>query len=90
MCDSGATPWLRKLDSDRSTVEELEEFRGELVKRVLKWPKNHSNTAAIAILDVPTIKCRVLVWKLGFWKRVMNKDADSLSGRMSFIIVVKL
>ena len=61
-------------------LKKLEAFQGELVKRVLKWPKHHSNTAAIATLDVPTMKCRVLVRKLGFLKRVMGRDADSLSG----------
>ena len=60
-------------------LKKLEAFQGELVKRVLKWPKHHSNTAAIATLDVPTMKCRVLVRKLGFLKRVMGRDADSLS-----------
>ena len=61
-------------------LKKLEAFLGELVKRVLKWPKHHSNTVAIATLDVPTMKCRVLVRKLGFLKRVMGRDTDSLSG----------
>ena len=61
-------------------LKKLEAFQGKLVKKVLKWPKHHSNTAAIATLDVPTMKCRVLVKKLGFLKRVMGRDTDSLSG----------
>ena len=52
-------------------LRRLEAFQAELVKRVLKWPKYHSNTAAIAVLDVPTMKCRVLERKLGFLMRVM-------------------
>ena len=52
----------------------LEAFQAELVKRVLKWPKYHSNTAVVAVLDVPTMKCRVLEWKLDFLKRVMADD----------------
>ena len=47
---------------------------------MLKWPKHHSNTAAVAALDVPTMKCRVLERKLGFLMRVMAGDTDSLSG----------
>ena len=39
-----------------------------------------SNTAAIATFDVPTMKCRVLVRKIGFLWRVMGSDLDSLSG----------
>ena len=30
-------------------VERSEAFQAELVKRVLKWPKHQSNTAAIAV-----------------------------------------
>jgi len=37
-------------------LKSLESFQGELVNRVLKWPKNHSNTAAVTALDVPTMK----------------------------------
>ena len=48
----------------------------------MKWPKHHSNTAAVAALDldVPTMKCRVLEKKLGFLMGVMAGDMDSLSG----------
>ena len=51
--------------------------------RVLKWPKHHSDTAAVAALDVLTMKCRVLAGrKLGFLMRVISivGDMDSLSG----------
>ena len=61
-------------------MERLEIFQAELVKRVLKWPKHHPNTDAIAILDIPTMKCRILVKKLGFLRRVMEGDPDSLCG----------
>ena len=50
---------------------------------MLKWPKHHSNTAAsaVAVLDVPTMKCRVLEKKLDFLMRVMAAgDTDSFSG----------
>ena len=42
--------------------------------------KYHSNTAAMVTLDIPTMRYRILVRKLGFLKRVMGRDADSLSG----------
>ena len=63
-------------------VERLEAFQAELVKRVLKWPKHHSNNAVIAVLSAPTMKYRVLVRKLGFLDlmRVMTGDSDRLSG----------
>ena len=61
-------------------TERLDAFQAELVKRVLKWPKHHSNTATIVVLDVPAMKCRVLMRKLGFLRRVMAGDSDGLSG----------
>lgn len=62
-------------------VERLEAFQGELVKRMLKWLKHHSNTAAITALDVPTInyRSRLLVVKLGFLQHVVESDCGSLS-----------
>ena len=63
-------------------IDRLEAFQGELVKRVLKWPKHHSNTAAITALDMPTMRSRLLVTKLGFLRRVMERDSGSLSDRV--------
>ena len=36
----------------------VEKFQAELAKRILKWPKHFSNTAAITPLELAT--CRVL------------------------------
>ena len=74
----GSENWML-LDS---LLNKLEAFQGELVKRVLKWPKHLSNTAAITVLDVPTIRCRVFLRKLGFLQRVVRRNTDSLSGRV--------
>ena len=41
-------------------------FQGELVKRMLKWPKHLSSTVATAALEVPSMRFRVLEAKLGF------------------------
>ena len=60
-------------------LQHLERFQGELAKRILKWPKFHSNTAAVTALDVPSMKCRILMRKLRFLKRVMDRDSDCLS-----------
>ena len=72
----GSENWILS----EALLERLESFQGELAKRVLKWPKHHSNTAAIAVLDIPTMKCRILVRKLGFLKRVINRDVTTLGG----------
>ena len=51
--------------------------QGELVK----WPKNHSNAAAITALEVLSIRCRPLVMKLhGFPVVVVESGSVSLSG----------
>ena len=39
-------------------MEKVESFQAELAKRVLKWPKHHSNTAAIVVVGMQTeYKC---------------------------------
>ena len=63
-------------------IEKLEAFQGELAKRILKWPKHHSNTAAITALEVPTMRSRLLVTKLGFLRRVVESDSGSLSAQV--------
>ena len=60
--------------------EKLEAFQGELVKRILKWPKHHSNTAAATALEVPTMRCRVLIRKLSFLQHVVKSNSTCLSG----------
>ena len=60
--------------------EKLEAFQGELAKRILKWPKHHSNSAAATTLEVSTMRCRVLIRKLSFLQRVVNSNSASLSG----------
>ncbi len=40
----GSENWIM---TDQGLVDRLEAFQGELAKRVLRWPKHHSNTAAI-------------------------------------------
>ena len=51
------------------------------MKRMLKWPKHHSNTAALATLEVSTIRSKVLLRKLASLHRVVKSDPFSFSGR---------
>ena len=74
----GAENWVLS----EKLLEKLKAFQGELVKRILKWPKCFSNTVACTILDVPTTRCRVLVAKLGFLKHVLSKGTGDLCGRI--------
>lgn len=48
---------------DIMTLEE------ELVKRALKWPKHFSNTATVSALEMESMRCRLVVRKLGFLRR---------------------
>ena len=66
-------------------LERLEAFQSELAKRVLK---HHSNTAAVAVLDVPTMRCKVLLRKLGFLLRVIWADSGGLNGRVLMVLGV--
>ena len=60
--------------------QKLESLQSELVKRMLKWPKHLSNTAALTTLEVPTVRSQVLLRKMSFLHRVMNSNPFSLSG----------
>ena len=80
LCDADSNVWNENWILTERLIDKLEAFRGELVKRVLKWPKYHSNTAAITALDMPIMRSRPLVTKLGFLQRVMESSSGSLSG----------
>ena len=44
----------------------------------LRWPKHHSNTAAVTALEMESAKARVLVRKLGFSKGILKEDATGV------------
>ena len=71
----GSENWIMT----ENLLGKLESFQAELVKRILKWPKHFSNTAAITVLDVLTMECRVLERKLSFLQHVMGGKASDLS-----------
>ncbi len=52
------------------TLQQLEACLGELPKRALRWPKHHSNTAAVTALEMGSARFRLLVRNLGFLKRI--------------------
>ena len=80
-----------------SLMYKLEKFLGELSKRALKWPKHLSNTCAVLILDMESIRCRILCQKLNFLKRLLEERATgvgavamrSLSDDMESLCLVK-
>ena len=56
--------------------KQLEACLGELAKRALRWPKHHSNTAALTALEMESAGSRLLVRKLGF-----EEDGDWRAGQ---------
>ena len=62
--------------------QKLEAFQGELVKRVLKWPRHHSNMAATTVLEKPMMRYIILVRKLGFLYHVVVSNPASLTGHV--------
>ena len=62
--------------------QKLEAFQSKLVKQVLRWPRHHSNTAAITALEVTIMRYRILVKKLGFLHHVIESNPVSLTGHV--------
>ena len=74
MCGSSSSIYI-KLDCNRvdtAAVGGLFGDLGELAKRALRWPKHHSNTAAVTTLEMESVRSRLLVRKLGFLKRMVR------------------
>ena len=46
-------------------MEKVESFQAELAKGVLKWPSHHSNTAAMVVVGMQTVRSTILERKLG-------------------------
>ena len=53
-------------------LKKLDSFLAELAKRALKWPKYHSNTAALVVLDLESAWPRVFRRKLSFLRKLLD------------------
>ena len=60
-------------------MKKLERFQGELAKRVLCWPRNHSNTAATLAVGLQSMQSRILGRKLSFLQHILDSDGESVS-----------
>ena len=74
----GCENWILNAESKKM----LESFQGELAKRILKWPKHFSNTAAsISIaIGLQWIESRILERKLSYLQHVLVASEKTLSG----------
>ena len=66
----------------QTLIDRLEAFQGEIVKRMLKWPRHHSNTAACVTVRLQSVKNRMLARKLRFLQRVLQAEERSASGKV--------
>ena len=80
MCYAGLVVWMWNWILSETLWQKLEAFQGELMKPILKWPRHHSNTAAITTLEVPMMRHRILVRRLGFLHHVIVSNPVSLTG----------
>ena len=60
----------------------MESFQGELTKRILCWPKHHSNTAATLAVGLHSVKSKVLEAKLSFLQKILDRGSECVSGRV--------
>ena len=74
----GAENWIMT----EQLVKRVDSFLGEMAKRAVKWPKHHSNTAALVALDMESARARLLVMKLGFLRRRMMDDGVGVGAAM--------
>ena len=50
-------------------------------KRRLKWPKHHSNTAALVVVGMQTVRSTILESCMGFLQKVLNAGSAA-TGQM--------
>ena len=74
----GCDVWL--LDS--STILLLEQFQYEIGRRILKLPKNTSGKVVRLCLSLPSMACRILIKKLTFLGKLINKEKPTISSEI--------
>ena len=63
----GCENWILNAESKKM----LESIQGELAKRILKWPKHFSNTAATIAIGLQSVVSRILERKLSYLQHVL-------------------
>ena len=67
VCLYGSESWLLT----EPMLGKLEKFQGDLGKKILNIPKNHSNLIPLVALRWPTMRLRILQRKLAFLRRTL-------------------
>ena len=74
---SSAEAWIL----NDTLIRQLESFKAELAKRILRLPRRTSNNVTRMALQWPSMRARILIIKLSFLLRV-SRDNRSLSSRV--------
>ena len=61
------------------SVQKLESFLGWMAKKALKWPLHFSNTAALVVLGLETMKSRILIRKLCFLLHLLSGEENGVA-----------
>ena len=61
----------------------LEKFQDDMGKRMLKLPRHHTNAITRVVLDLPSIRCRILIRKLKFLANLLTNNDETI-GATSF------
>ena len=72
----GCENWILNAESKKM----VESFQGELAKRILKWPKHFSNTAATIAIGLQSVESIILERKLSYLQYVLVASGKTLSG----------
>ena len=64
-----------------SHLSTLESFQAGIGKCILGLPKHHSNLSTLTGFHWPSVRCRVLIGKLGYLTKLLSSD-DKLSAQV--------
>ena len=66
----GCRTWILS----ESHLSTLETFQAEIGKPILGLPKHHSNLTTLIELHWPSVRCRILIWKLRYLAKLLSSD----------------
>ena len=75
VCLYGSENWILT----EPMISSLDQFQGELGKKILNLPKHHSNLIPLVALQWPTMRLRILHRKISFLWRLLHPKKVSIS-----------
>ena len=74
VCLYGFESWVLT----ETMIDTIENFQGDLGKKILNIPKHHSNLIPLVALRSPTMRIQILYRKLGFLWRILHPKKKSI------------